>query len=77
MLMHSWYPEDPFIGLSTKLIANKPQFLEFIRSEYDLSTIDLEYKRMAQDVKYPEKVETCHQRFYTFYKTICQKYFDT
>lgn len=35
-MMKNWYPEDPFIGLATKLTNNKEKFTGFLKSQYDL-----------------------------------------
>ena len=60
--MKNWYPEDPFIGLTTKLTNNKDKFTEFLKAQYDLKELNLEYKRAAGAVTYPETVDGTTKR---------------
>ena len=60
--MKSWFPEDPFLGLTTKLTNNKDKFQQFLRSQYNVTELTLEYKRSASQVAYPETVETTQKR---------------
>ncbi|KEJ82794.1 hypothetical protein OXYTRIMIC_620 [Oxytricha trifallax] len=75
ILMKSWYKEDPFLGLTTKLTSNKEKFVEFLKAQYNLNELTIDYKRAANLVNYPETVEATSKRFRAFYKTIVEKYF--
>ena len=55
--MKAWYSEDPFHSLSVKLTTNKEPFLNFLRQQYGAPTLEFDYKRAANAVKYPETVD--------------------
>ena len=75
ILMKAWYSEDPFHSLAVKLTTNKEPFVNFLRQQYDVADLDLEYKRAANVVKYPETVDQTTKRFRQFYKSLVEKYF--
>lgn len=54
--MKNWFSNttDPFLALGTKLTDNKDMFLKFLRNQYDIPELTLDYKRSANTVKYPE-----------------------
>jgi hypothetical protein len=60
-LMKGWFPDDPFTGLSTKLTNNKDKFTNFLKAQYDVPELTLEYKR-ANSVVYPETVDGTNKR---------------
>jgi len=61
--MKNWYSEDPFNGgLTTKLTNNKERFVNFLKSQYDLQGLNVDYKRAANLVTYPETVEQTSKR---------------
>jgi hypothetical protein len=61
-MMQGWFPEDPFIGLTTKLTNNKEKFQGFLKTQYDIQELNLEYKRATNAVNYPETVDGTNKR---------------
>lgn len=62
MMMKNWYPEDPFIGVTTKLTSNRERFTDFLIKQYDLKDLSLDYKRQTSAVTYPETVDQTNKR---------------
>ncbi|CDW89076.1 UNKNOWN [Stylonychia lemnae] len=63
ILMKNWYPEDPFLGLTTKLTNNKEKFTQFLKNQYDVPELTIEYKRSTNLVTYPETVDSTSKRY--------------
>ena len=61
-MMKGWYPEDPFIGLQTKLTTNKDKFQGFLRMQYEIPELQIEYKRSTSAISYPETVDQTNKR---------------
>ncbi len=60
-LMKGWFPDEPFATLTTKLTNNKDKFTGFLKSQYDIPDLTLDYKR-ANSVNYPETVDGTNKR---------------
>jgi hypothetical protein len=67
-MMKNWYPEDPFTGIQTKLTTNKERFTDFLKLQYGLQDLVLEYKRSSAACQYPETVDQTSKRFRLFFK---------
>ena len=68
MLMKAWFPEDPFLNLAVKLTSNKEQFSQFLRHQYHVPSLHLDYKRQPTIVSYPETTDQTYKRFRNFYR---------
>jgi hypothetical protein len=56
-LMKAWYADDPLNQLMVKLTTNREPFTAFLKAQYNIASLDLEYKRAANLVIFPETVD--------------------
>ena len=50
--------------------------MNFLRQQYGVPDLHLDYKRAANVVNYPETVDQTSKRFRAFYKSLSDKYFN-